>query len=118
VQALFTQQQARLAENDFKIKALTFELAYCKRVRFGKASEALVGEQRVLFDESVDMDLCATRHPPSRHASAPAVSLCQLNCHASSTAMSRHASSCPAIFACNTPPVHASLSRQGPSHRR
>jgi len=66
VQALIEQQQARLArldtfvaEKDFKIKALTFELAYYKRVRFGKASEALVGEQRLLFDETVDMDLAA-----------------------------------------------------------
>ena len=59
VQALIEQQQAKLAENDFKIKALTFELAYYKRVRFGKASEALVGEQRLLFDETVDMDLAA-----------------------------------------------------------
>jgi transposase len=73
VQALLAKQQAKivdadhrlarqdtiLAENDFKIKALTFELAYYKRVRFGKASEALVGEQRLLFDETVDMDLAA-----------------------------------------------------------
>lgn len=66
VQALIEQQQAKLvrqdavlAEQDFKIKALTFELAYYKRVRFGKASEALVGEQRLLFDETVDMDLAA-----------------------------------------------------------
>lgn len=73
VQALLSQQQAQiaaadhrlarqdtvLAEKDFKIKALTFELAYYKRVRFGKASEALVGEQRLLFDETVDMDLAA-----------------------------------------------------------
>ena len=73
VQALFAQQQAKVveaddkltrlhtvvAEKDFKIKALTFELAYYKRVRFGKASEALVGEQRLLFDETVDMDLAA-----------------------------------------------------------
>jgi len=59
VQALIVQQQARLAENDFKIKALTFELAYYKRVRFGKASEALIGEQRMLFDETVDMNLAA-----------------------------------------------------------
>ena len=28
-------------------------------MRFGKASEALVGEQRLLFDETVDMDLAA-----------------------------------------------------------
>jgi transposase len=66
VQALFAQQQSRLAQNDtklaesdFKIRALTFELAYYRRVRFGKARETLVGEQRLLFDETVDMDLAA-----------------------------------------------------------
>ena len=40
-QALFAQQQAKLAEKDFKITALTHELAYYRRIRFGKASEAL-----------------------------------------------------------------------------
>lgn len=59
VQALFEQQQIKLAERDFKITALTHELAYYRRVRFGKASEALAGEQRLLFDETVDMDLAA-----------------------------------------------------------
>jgi transposase len=66
VRALFDQQQAELArqdavlaEKDFKITALTHELAYYRRVRFGDASEALVGEQRMLFDETVDMDLAA-----------------------------------------------------------
>ncbi len=66
VQALFEQQQAKLAqrdavlaEKDFKITALTHELAYYRRVRFGKASEALAGEQRLLFEETVDMDLAA-----------------------------------------------------------
>lgn len=57
--ALVAQVRALLAEKDFKITALTHELAYYKRVRFGKASEALVGEQRLLFDETVDMDLAA-----------------------------------------------------------
>jgi transposase len=69
VRALFAQQQARLTENDFKIKALTFELAYYRRVRFGKASEALVGEQRLLFDETVDMDLAAIDE--ELHSQAP-----------------------------------------------
>jgi hypothetical protein len=59
VRALFDQQQAHLAENDFKIKALTHELAYLKRIRYGKASEVLTGEQRSLFEETVDMDLAA-----------------------------------------------------------
>ncbi|NHZ83972.1 IS66 family transposase [Massilia sp. CCM 8695] len=57
--ALVAQVRALLAEKDFRITALTHELAYYKRVRFGKASEALVGEQRLLFDETVDMDLAA-----------------------------------------------------------
>lgn len=66
VRALFDQQQVRLqrkealvAEQAFKIMALTHDLAYYRRVRFGKASEALAGEQRMLFDETVDMDLAA-----------------------------------------------------------
>jgi transposase len=53
------EQQAKLAEKDFKITALTHELAYYRRVRFGKASEVLAGEQRMLFDETVDIDLAA-----------------------------------------------------------
>lgn len=86
VQALLEQQQAKpaqrdavLAEKDFKITTLTHELADYKRVRFGKASEAQVGEQRLLFDVTVDIDLAAIaeelhRSPPpnsmawSRHA--------------------------------------------------
>jgi transposase len=66
VRALFEQQQVKLqrkealvAEQAFKITALTHELAYYRRVRFGKASEVLAGEQRMLFDETVDMDLAA-----------------------------------------------------------
>jgi transposase len=58
-QAKLTRQDALLAEKDFKIKALTHELAYYRRVRFGKASEALSGEQRLLFEETVDTDLAA-----------------------------------------------------------
>jgi transposase len=73
VRALFEQQQAALAqrdatlerrdallaEKDFKITALTHELAYYRRIRFGKASEALAGEQRLLFEETLDIDLAA-----------------------------------------------------------
>jgi transposase len=66
VRALFEQQQAKLArqdavlaEKDFKITALTHELAYYRRVRFGKASEVLTGEQRLLFEDTVDADLAA-----------------------------------------------------------
>ena len=58
-QATLTQQQALLAEKDFKISALTHELAYLKRIRYGKASEVLGGEQRSLFDETVETDFAA-----------------------------------------------------------
>jgi transposase len=70
VRALVEQQQAALAEKDFKITALTHELAYLRRVRYGKASEILTGEQRSLFDEAIEMDLAAieeeleTQAPP------------------------------------------------------
>lgn len=50
---------ALLAEKDFKITALTHELTYYRRIRFGEASEALGGEQRLLFEETVDMHLAA-----------------------------------------------------------
>src|SRR5471032_465063 len=59
VQALFAQQQAKLAEKDFKITALTHELAYYRRIRFGKASGTLIGEQRLLLEETVDTDIAA-----------------------------------------------------------
>lgn len=59
VRALLEQQRALLAEKDFKIKALTLELAYYRRVRYGKKSEALQGEQRELFEETIDADLAA-----------------------------------------------------------
>ena len=66
VRALLEEQQkaqqrlqAQVAEKDFKIKALTAELAYYRRIQYGKKSEAFKGEQRDLFDETVDTDLAA-----------------------------------------------------------
>jgi hypothetical protein len=53
------QAQRMAAEKDFKIAALTHELAYYRRIRFGKTSEVLSGEQRLLFEETVDVDLSA-----------------------------------------------------------
>jgi transposase len=70
VRALFEQQQAQLAEKDFKITALTHELAYLKRIRYGKASEVLTGEQRSLFEEEVDMDLAAIEGELENQASS------------------------------------------------
>lgn len=48
-----------LAAKDFKINALTHELAYYKRIRFGQKTEALAGLQRDLFREEVETDLAA-----------------------------------------------------------
>jgi transposase len=59
VSALLERQQALLAEKDFKIKALTLELAYYRRISYGKKSEALNGEQRDLFEETIAADLAA-----------------------------------------------------------
>lgn len=59
IRALVEQQQAKLAEKDFKNHRADAKLAYYERVHFGKASEALVGEQRLLSDETVDTDLAA-----------------------------------------------------------
>jgi transposase len=50
---------AEIAQKDFKIQALTHELAYYKRIRFGQKTEALAGLQRDLFREEVEADLAA-----------------------------------------------------------
>ncbi len=68
--AALARRDALLAEKEFKITALTHELAYYRRVRFGKASEALVGEQRQLFEETVDMDLAAIEEELDNQAPA------------------------------------------------
>lgn len=49
-----TLQQAEL-----KIRALTFELAYYRRIRFANKSEQFSAEQRELFEESWDTDIIA-----------------------------------------------------------
>jgi transposase len=48
-----------LAAKEVKIAALTHELAYYKRIRFGQKTEALAGLQRDLFREDVEADLSA-----------------------------------------------------------
>jgi transposase len=48
-----------IAEKEVKIAALTHELAYYKRIRFGQKTEALAGLQRDLFREDVEADLSA-----------------------------------------------------------
>jgi transposase len=55
VRALITQ----VSEKDVKIQALTYELARYKRIQFGKKSEMHSGEQRELFEETLEADLAA-----------------------------------------------------------
>jgi transposase len=65
VRALMAQNEqnqqllVQLAEKEFKIKALTLELAHHKRIRFGKVSEVFSGDQLDLFNETADADLAA-----------------------------------------------------------
>jgi transposase len=53
------KQQEELRYKDHKISALTVELAYLKRIKFQKKSEAFVGQQRDLFEETSDIDFAA-----------------------------------------------------------
>lgn len=57
--SLLEQSAKIIAEKDTKIAALTHELAYYKRIRFGQKTEALAGLQRDLFREEVETDLAA-----------------------------------------------------------
>lgn len=91
------RKDALLAEKDFKIRALTQEVAYYRRIRYGKVSEALTGEQRSLFDETVDMDVAAieaelkTSSPRrARNTSIPAANRRRRNCRASSIITNPH----------------------------
>ena len=62
LQAMRVQKDELLADGkskDFKIKALTLELAHHRRIRFGKASEVYSGDQLDLFNETADVDLAA-----------------------------------------------------------
>ena len=55
IQAQHSQRDAALAElknAQLKIQALTLELAYHKRLKFGVKSEAFSPEQRELFEQS------------------------------------------------------------------
>jgi len=57
--SLLEQSAKIIAEKDTKIAALTHELAYYKRIRFGQKTEALAGLQRDLFREDIETDLAA-----------------------------------------------------------
>ena len=67
--AMLARVRALIEEQQAKISKLTHELAYLRRIRYGKASEMLTGEQRELFEEAVDMDLAAIEDEIERQAS-------------------------------------------------
>jgi transposase len=67
-----TQNDAlKIQQADFKIQALTFELAYYKRIRFANKSEQFTSEQRELFDESWTTDTSALEAEVEQSGSAP-----------------------------------------------
>lgn len=72
-----------------KIAALTHELAYYKRLRFGNASEVLVGEQRKLIGKPsiwlwrAPRKRSKVKRPPSSEANAPCASRCLRTSNAS-----------------------------------
>jgi hypothetical protein len=73
LQALLDQaaQDAKTIEaKDLKIGALTYELAYYKRIRFSAQSEALTAQQRDVFEETFDTRHCRYRSR-GRAASRP-----------------------------------------------
>jgi transposase len=60
------------AKNDaLKIQALTFELAYYKRIRYANKSEQFSPEQRELFEESWNADTSALEAEVEQSGSAP-----------------------------------------------
>src|SRR5690606_31409603 len=52
-------KEADIQAKDLKIGALTYELAYYKRIRFSTKSEALAPLQRDVFEETWNTDISA-----------------------------------------------------------
>ena len=70
LQSLRVQQDEMAAagkSKDFKIQALTLELAHMKRIKFGKASEAYSGDQLELFAKKELRDAWLTRADIEAH---------------------------------------------------
>jgi transposase len=72
------QQRAEILNKDTKIAALTFELAWHKRMKFAAKSEAFNAQQRDLFNESLAEDVQAIEAeleqltpPPARTRKKP-----------------------------------------------
>lgn len=59
VQMLLEQSQKEVHSQALKIQALTMELAYLRRIRFGKKSESLLSTHPDLFEETLQSDLAA-----------------------------------------------------------
>lgn len=57
--ATIKAREAAIQAKDFKIEALTHELAYYKRIRFSVKSERLAPLQRDVFEETWNTDLSA-----------------------------------------------------------
>jgi transposase len=60
-----------LHAKDIKIKALTHELAYYRRIRFGAKTEAMSAEQLHLFEDDLAEDIAAVEAELSPPADAP-----------------------------------------------
>jgi transposase len=58
-EATISQHEKTISQKEFKIQALTQELAYHKRIRFGQIKESLSALQYVLFEEDIETDLSA-----------------------------------------------------------
>jgi transposase len=63
-----TRRDSELRFAQTKIQALTLELAYLRRMRFGVRSEALTAEQRDLFQETLASDLAAAEAELAKQA--------------------------------------------------
>lgn len=59
VQMLLEQSQKEIHSQALKIQALTMELAYLRRIQFGKKSESLSPKHPDLFEETLQSDLAA-----------------------------------------------------------
>jgi transposase len=59
LRATLVQRDTHIQHAEAKIQALTLELTHLRRLRFGVKSEALSGEQRELFQETLEADCAA-----------------------------------------------------------
>src|SRR5450830_884670 len=70
---LVARQRQEIHLKDTKIKALTLELAYHKRIKFCSTSEVFTAQQRDLFNETQETDLNAMQAELEQLSSTPRV---------------------------------------------